>query len=237
MNSLSPMNETVLAAALGLFSKVSMILAGLVGVVFMMRICFLVVRIANVYEYADVIGDTVKYFGLSSLFPFLVKLIVKITGDLALSISYAPMTAVQSSIEEFAQKLFGEIVMFQVFGKIGDIIMNLLTQSLYTISISLLLAIAPIMIFLSTMLGFSQGVAAYFASFITFCMWPVLWNLLGVLGRELWPFIGSSPASAVVFWIVIQILQLFSPLFCILLFRTLTPTMGISKVISLAGKL
>lgn len=235
MNPLIPMNETVLGAALGLFSKVSLILSGFVGLLFMMRICFLAVRIANIYEYVDVIGDTVKYFGITALFPTLVRLILKLSGGLALSISYAPMAAAQSSIEEFMHKLFGEFVLFQVFGKIGDILMNLFTQSIYTIFISLLLAIAPVMIFFSTMLGLSQGVGAYFASLLSLSMWPVLWNLLGLLGRELWPFIGTSPVSSVVFWVVIQILQLFSPVFCVLLFRTLSPSQAISKVISIVG--
>lgn len=235
MNPLVPMNETVLQAALTLFSKVAVILSSLVGMIFVMRICFLSVRIANVYEYVEVIVDTVKYFGITYLFPVLVKLIIQGTGGLALSVSFAPNTTAQSSIAEFVHKLFGEFVFFQVFGKIGDILMNLFTQSIYTVFISLLLAIAPVMIFFSTMLGLAQGVGAYFSSLISLCMWPVLWNLLGLLGRELWPFIGNSPVSTVVFWIVIQILQLLSPLFCVLLFRTLSPSQAISKIISIVG--
>ncbi|MBS1972653.1 MAG: hypothetical protein JSU04_20260 [Bdellovibrionales bacterium] len=235
MNPLTPMNETMLQAALTLFSKVSVILSAFVGLIFVMRICFLSIRIANVYEYVEVIGDTVKYFGITYLYPIIVKLIVLATGGLALSISYAPMTAAQSSIEEFMRKLFSEIVLFQVFGKVGDILMNLFTQSIYTVFISLLLAIAPVMIFFSTMLGISQGIGAYFSSLLSLCMWPVLWNLLGLLGRELWPNLSSSPVSSVVFWLVIQVLQLFSPLFCVLLFRTLSPSQAISKVISIVG--
>lgn len=235
MNALVPMNEAVLGAALGLFSKVSLILSGLVAMAFLMRICFLAVRIANVYEYVDVIGDTVKYFGITAIFPTLVTLILKISGGLALSISYVPMAAAQSSIEEFMHKLFGGFVLLQIFGKIGDILMNLFTQSIYTIFISLLLAIAPVMIFFSTMLGLSQGVGAYFASLLSLSMWPVLWNLLGLLGRELWPHIANSPVSSVVFWVVIQILQFFSPVFCVLLFRSLSPSQAISKVISIVG--
>jgi len=235
MNPLVPLNDTVLQAALSLFSKVSLILSGLVGMIFVMRICFLSVRIANIYEYSEVIGDTVKYFGMTYLYPILVKLLVSVTGGLALSISYAPVTAAQSSIAEFAHKLFGEFVIFQIFGKIGDILMNLVTQTIYTVFISLLLSIAPILIFLSTMLGLSQGVGAYFSSLMSLCMWPVLWNLLGLLGRELWPIIGNSPVSTVVFWVVIQILQVASPLYCALLFRSLSPSQAISKVISIVG--
>lgn len=235
MNPLIPMNETVLGASLSLFSKVSLLVSGLVGFVFIMRICFLAVRIANVYEYAELIGDSVKYFGLTYLFPILIRVILKISGALALSISYTPMTQAQRSIEDFMQKLLGDFVLFHIFGKIGDILMNLITQSIYTVFISLLLAIAPVMIFLSTMLGLSQGVGAYFASFLSLSMWPVLWNLLGLLGKELWPFIGDSPVSSVVFWICIQVLQFFSPTFCVLLFRSLSPSQSISKIISVVG--
>lgn len=235
MNPMLPMNEAVLSAALGLFSKVSLIVSGLVGFVFVMRVCFLSLRIAGSYEYLELVGDTVKYFGITNLFPILAKLVINVTGSLALAISFVPMTQAQGEIEEFMQKLLSDFAMFQIFGRIGDIIMNLVTQSLYTVSIALLLAIAPILIFMSSMLGLLQGISAYFTSLISLCLWPVLWNLLGLLGRELWPLVGSSPISSVTFWLVIQLLQFFSPLFCALLFRSLAPSQAISKVVSVVS--
>lgn len=235
MNPLIPMNEAVLAAALSLFSKVSVIITGLAGLFFTMRMTLLAVKPSSSYEYGAVIGDTAKYLGLTLIFPTFIRLILDITGGIALKVSYIPQTEAQKQIENFVHQLFGEYVFFQVMGKVGDIVLNLFCQSCYTVLMALLLAIAPVMLFLSTMLGISQGVGAYFMSFISLCMWPVLWNLLGLLGKELWPLLGGSPLSAVTFWVVIQVLQVLSPVFCIILFVSLTPSQSISKAVSIVG--
>lgn len=235
MNSFDPMNQVVLEASLGLFSKVSLMVTALVGLVFTMRLTFLVLRVASAYEYGALFGDTVKYLGLSQLFPYLVKLILSVASGLAAKVSFVAPSDVQMKIESFVREVFGEFVLFNVVGKIGDIAITLLCQSFYSVLLALLLAIAPIMLFLSTMLGITQGIGAYFMSFISLSMWPLLWNLLGVLGRELWPHISSSPIAAVSFWIVIQILQVLSPVFCIVLFVSLAPSQSLSKAVTVVG--
>lgn len=233
MTPLSPINEAVLLAALNLFSKVSLLMTSLVGLLFTLRMVLLALKSSNSYEYGAIIGDTAKYLALTILFPVLIRLVLDITGGLAHKISFVPQTEAQSQIELFTSELFHEYVFFQVMGKIGDIVINLFCQSFYTILMALLLSVAPIMLFLSTMLGISQGVGAYFMSFISLSLWPVLWNLLGLLGKELWPLLSSSPLSVTVFWVVIQVLQVLSPVFCIVLFVSLTPSQSLSKVISI----
>lgn len=235
MNSFDPMNQVVLEASLGLFSKVSLMVTALVGLVFTMRLTFMILRVAGAYEYGALVGDTVKYLGLSHLFPYLVKLILSVASGLAAKVSFVAPSDVQVKIESFVRELFGEFVLFSVLGKIGDIAITLLCQSFYSILLALLLAIAPIMLFLSTMLGITQGIGAYFMSFISLSMWPLLWNLLGVLGRELWPHLSASPIAAVSFWIVIQVLQVLSPVFCIVLFVSLAPSQSLSKAVTVVG--
>ncbi|MFV8250458.1 hypothetical protein [Bdellovibrio bacteriovorus] len=235
MNSFDPMNQIVLEASLGLFSKVSLMVTALVGLVFTMRLTFMVLRVAGAYEYGALFGDTMKYLGLSQLFPYLVKLILSVASGLAAKVSFVAPSDVQMKIESFVREVFGEFVLFNVLGKIGDIAITLLCQSFYSILLALLLAIAPIMLFLSTMLGITQGIGAYFMSFISLSMWPLLWNLLGVLGRELWPHLSASPIAAVSFWIVIQVLQVLSPSFCIVLFVSLAPSQSLSKAVTVVG--
>jgi hypothetical protein len=232
MNPLMPMNEAVLIASLSLFTKVSVIMTGLVALLFTMRMVFLSLKASGSFEYGAVIGDTVRYLGLTVLFPTFIRLILDITAGLALKVSYVPLTAAQKQIELFSSQMFGEFVIFQVIGKVGDIFLMMLSQSFYTVLMALLLSIAPVMIFFSTMLGLSQGVGAYFMMFISFSMWPVLWNLLGLLGRELWPLLGNSPVSVVTFWIVIQVLQVLSPIVSVILFMSLSPSQALSKIVS-----
>lgn len=230
MTNFNPMNEVMLTAALGLFSKVSNFMSALVGMIFIMRITLLVIQVASARDYADVLSDTVKYLGITSLFPYLIRLIVDITSSLALKVSFVPLSEEQKSVQDFIHNLLGEYPLFQIFGSIGDLILNLFAQSIYTVLISLLLAIAPIVIFTSIMLNFTESVGAYFQTLIALCLWPILWNILGLLGRELFPLINDSPVSGVVFWIVVQFLQLFSPIFCFLLFKSLSPSQSLGHV-------
>ncbi|WP_413942684.1 hypothetical protein [Bdellovibrio sp. HCB-162] len=237
MNPMLPMNEPVLEAGLTLYTKVSTIMFGLVALAFTMRVVFLMVRIARPSEYGAVITDTIVYLGLSGLYPMLMKTTMSVCRELAFKVKYPPLTDVQEKIADFSNTLLAGYDSIQIFSKIFDITINLLSQSVYTIFLSLLLAIAPVMIFLSVMLGLAQGVKMYFGTFISFALWPVLWNLIGLLGKELGPHIFNSPLSVVVFWLVIQALQFLSPLFCFFLFRTASPSDALGKLASYASSI
>ncbi len=230
-----PMNLIVLEASLSLFANVSILVTGLVGLLFTMRLTLLIVRTAGAYEYGALIGDTVKYLGLTHIFPYLVRVTLSVLGSLAQKVSFVPAPEAKSQVESFIREMFSEFVLFNILARIGDVAISLLCQSFYSILLALLLAITPVMLFLSTMLGITQGIGAYFMSFISLGMWPLLWNLLGLLGRELWPHLSASPVAAVSFWVVIQVLQVLSPVFCIVLFVSLAPSQSLSRAVTVVG--
>lgn len=54
MHPFNPATELILQSGFSLFSKVSMMMMGLVGVIFLIRVFALQVRIAGASEYGDV---------------------------------------------------------------------------------------------------------------------------------------------------------------------------------------
>ncbi|MDG0816484.1 hypothetical protein [Bdellovibrio svalbardensis] len=200
-----------------------------------MRTVFLSATISGAHEYSALFKDVITFFGLIALFPMLIKLLLGSVAILSAKISYTQIDGVQSTLEKFLKELNGDSVIFEVLGKIGDIAIQIFVQSIYSVLIAVLLAVAPVFIFTSTILKLSNGIQAYFQSLLAMALWPVLWNLLGVLGKALWPHFQESPIRTVIFWGVIQLLQLLSPIFCIVLFRSMSSTGVISAAVKAVG--
>lgn len=234
MNPFMPMNDAVLTAAMEMFSKVSNILTLLVSMIFIIRVSLLVATVSGPFSYSELLKDTFVYFGLIKLFPIFVKLIVQSTSGIAEKISFVPQVQAQEAIQATVDKLFGESIFFRVLGRIGDLAIIYVANTAYTSLISLLLAVAPVVIFLNSMLGISHGIKIYFGVLMSLCLWPTFWNLLGLFGRELSSQMGHSPFSSAIFWLVIQAFQIISPILCIFLFSSLSASPGFSKTMSIA---
>ena len=232
MNSFVPMNEAVLAGGLGLFGKVAGILTGFVSVVFMMRLSYMVVKISSPMEYGDLFKDTVAFLSLIALYPVLIRLIIFSIADVATKISYIPLEGNQKMFQEFISKLLSDYPLFMIFGRLADIIILSLANSVYTVFISLLMAAGPIFLFLSTMLNMQTGLKTYFGLLISLSLWPIMWNILGHLSLYVGGQFKESPISSVCFYLVILVLQLLSPLFTFGLFKSMSLGTGITKVIT-----
>lgn len=233
MNPFLPVTELVLNSGLSLFSKVSVVMTGLVATLVLMRIVFLQLRFANVYEYGGLLKDLISYFGIVALFPYLVKMIFGVAGSIALKVAFLPAPDAQATVQEFFSSLFFHYEYLSVISKLNDLIVINLAQAIYSVFSALLLSIAPICIFLSTILGIERGLGTYFMTLISISLWPVLWNLIGLLGKELFNQQGSSTLMTISYWFIIQVLQLTSPLFCGVLFKSLSSSGAVTKVIGL----
>lgn len=234
MNAFIPISEVVLSSGLGLFTKVSAIVSGFVGVIFFMRIAFLVVKISPAQDYGKLIYDVVFYFGLISLFPMITKLIVFGIGSLASKISYLPPDQAQTDLTDFADKLLSASPVLMVTIKASFHFIQAIAYSIYTALISLFIAAAPVFIFMSTILDVQNGLKSFFGMLISLSLWPVLWNLLGQLALTVGSQIHDSPISSVCFWVVILGLQLLSPLFTLSLFKNMSTDVGTSKFLKMA---
>ena len=227
-----PMNEVVLSGSLGLFAKVSTIVTGGLSVVFMMRLCFLVVKVSPAEEYGDLIQDCVYFLGVTAIYPVLLKLIVFGLGDLAQKISFIPIESSQQVLRDFFDRMFSDLPIFMVFGKVGDLFILGIANSIYSALLSLLIASGPIFILLGTMLNLQTGIKSYFGLIICLNLWPVMWNLLGQLSIQMGGLFHESPVTSVCFVFVVQVLQLLSPIFSFTLFKSLSLDSGAGKLMS-----
>lgn len=233
MGPFMPVSETVISGGLELFNKVSGLLSAFVAVVFAMRVSYLVVRISPPSEYGGLIQSVVGYFGISAVFPILLKLIVSSTGIIASKVTFIPLEQAQLDIVNFVDSLFSDFPIMMITGKIGFLIIQGLAFSIFTALLSMFVATAPIFIFLSTMLDIQSGLKSFFGILISICLWPVLWNVLGQLAIHVGSQFKDAPVSSICFWGVIMLLQLLSPLFAFSLFKNMSTETGASKVLKI----
>ncbi|QDK37913.1 hypothetical protein [Bdellovibrio sp. NC01] len=235
MNPFDPINSLLLERSLELFSKVSVVVTGSVAVCFLMRAVFYQVTFRGVDAYASLFQDVIAYFALINVFPMLVKLLMQTVIQIAAKVGSPEMSGVNEASEKFFEYMSGDYVIMQIWEKIGDISLIVIVQSCYSIMIGLLLAIAPIVIFSSTILKLSSGIGTYFKILFATSMWPILWNLLGTLGASMWPKFFESPFRTVVYWSLIKFFQFLSPIFCISLFSSFSAASALGALGTIVG--
>ena len=233
MGPFMPISEVVISGGLSLFAKVSAIISGFVGLMFAMRISFLVVRISPPSEYGNLLQSVIGYFGFTAIYPVLLKLIIATSGAIASRVTFVPLEQAQLDIMNFVDALFSDFPIMMISGKISFLLVKGLAYSIFTALISLFVATAPIFIFLGTMFDIQSGLKSYFGILISLSLWPVLWNILGQLAIHVGSQFKDSPVSSVCFWGVIMVLQLLSPLFAYSLFNKMSVETGTSKVLKI----
>jgi hypothetical protein len=237
MHPFNPAIDLILQSGFSLFSKVSVMMLGLIGTIFLMRVIALQARFAHAEDYATLLKDVVLYFAMIQLFPILVRMIYSTGAGLATKISFVPVTVAQSKLDDFFSSMFFDFQILKITAKIGDFVILNLAQGFYSIFTALLLSIAPIFIFMSTILGFEKGLGFYFTTIISISLWPVVWNLIGLFGKELFNSTDSSTLTIIIYWFLIQLLQLLSPLFCLFLLKSLSPSGVVTKIIGMGSKI
>ncbi len=207
MHPFNPAIDLILQSGFLLFTKVSVMMLGLIGTIFLMRVIALQARFAHAQDYAGLLKDVVLYFSMIQLFPILVRIIYSTGAGLATKISFVPVTVAQSKLDEFFSSMFFDFQILKITAKIGDFVI----------------------------LNLAQGF--YFTTIISISLWPVVWNLIGLFGKELFNSTSSSTLTIIIYWFLIQILQLLSPLFCLFLLKSLSPSGVVTKIIGMGTKI
>ena len=101
MHPFNPAIDLILQSGFSLFSKVSIMMLGLIGTIFLMRVIALQARFAHAQDYAGLLKDVVLYFAMIQLFPILVRMIYSTGAGLATKISFVPVAVAQSKLDEF----------------------------------------------------------------------------------------------------------------------------------------
>lgn len=237
MNPMLPVDSVAIGSMLHHFQKTALVMTSLVALMITARITLSLISSEGVISYGSIFKDAVLYFALINLFPICFRYGIDILGGAALRFAFSiPNNTDEGSFKNAVSLLKDSSIILRVFSSVGPWLICHLAQTISTLLISILVAIGPVVIFMNTMLGFTRGISPYLSAVIGLCLWPLLWNLLGSLSVEIWPSFQETSLMQVVYWTCVSILQLLSPLFCIVLFKTLAPGAAIisatSKIVS-----
>lgn len=229
MNPMLPFDSQIMGSILGHFQKSAVVTSALVALLFTARATLLLISNAPPASYGNLLKDTVLYFVLIGLFPQCFKLMNELIGGLALKFSWESTEQSTGFVSGAMDALKNSSVILSVLSSLGPWVICHFAQSVSTLLVSILVSMGPVVVLLNTMLDFNKGVSSYLVAILGLMLWPLLWNLLGSLSYEIWPSFQETSLMKVIFWVCVQLLQLVSPLFCVVLFSSYAPGRAITS--------
>lgn len=218
MTPFLPMEPGLLESALAVFSRVAGLMTTLVGTAFLVRSVLLLISFAPAGDYASILRSVVIYFAGVSLFPSLLHVLMEVTGSLASAIPFPASEAPTGVLAESLGRISKSLI-FSGPAILHEMGILYLARAVYGILLALLIGIAPVVIFVAVLLQ-GAGLSAFLTAFVTLALWPVLWNILGALAFQISRDFEVTSLSRFLYWIVVYILQLFSPVFAVFLFKS-----------------
>ncbi len=208
-----PKTERVVENSITVANRLRSALIGFVLFAFLMRVVFYQMGFSGVARYGDLLRDTILCFLLLMVYPDLVRAILHYTELLADKIGDTRLESIQpkelvlpglkeasTSTKLFLAWLF-EWIRYTAFSII-DFIM--------TFGISFMVMLFPIIVFSSQMLNFAIAWPIFIGSFITICLWPIFWNLVGLAAQLSWDQNQKTFAESL-YSVFLSLIQLVSP--------------------------
>jgi hypothetical protein len=236
MTAFPPIDSAVLQAVLETFQRVAGIVLGITSAVFIARVALLIVQVEGSHAFASLVRDTVVLLLALAIFPFVLKTVVSGSGQIAELIRFEAHSRSSGPIDNLLGSLKNQMLIFGLISDIGDITIQHLVRSVFSLLIGLLAVAAPLIFISAYILGQGIGVAALGSNLLAFSLWPVLWNVIGLLSSTLWPAFQDTSLSSIVFSIAVTILQFLSPLFCLSLLRQMAPQAALRSVSGFVSK-
>ncbi|MBL7687401.1 MAG: hypothetical protein JNJ49_05160 [Bdellovibrionaceae bacterium] len=237
MTPFPPIDSGVLQAVIETFQRVAGIVLGITSAVFIARVALLIVQVEGAHAFADLVRDTVVLLLALAIFPFVLKTVVMASAQIASAIRFEAYARSSGAIDNLLGSLKTHVLFVGLLSDIGDITVLHLVRAVFSLLIGLLAVAAPLIFISGYVLGQGIGVAALGSSLLAFALWPVLWNVIGLLSSNLWPSFQSTSLSSIVFSIAVTVLQFFSPLFCLALLRQVAPQSALRTVTGIALKM
>jgi hypothetical protein len=227
------MDAATLSVSLGHFQKVALATSSVFGLVVMARFALLAVSLGSFQSYGAVLRDALIYLVAISIFPSLLRVVIDICGSLAMSISFEPTVVEEDTVNGYLEAVRSGLGFVSVIFDLGRFGVVYIARAIYTLLLAILIAIGPIVLMLSALVG-GGGVMAYMNSIALLLLWPVTWNLLGSLAVEVSRSNGQSSLGIYCFWFVVQALQLLSPLFSVFIFKSMAASEALKRPLSAA---
>lgn len=218
-----PIDQAMISGITDTFSKVSVVVIGLMGMITVARFSMLIVRVAPPDSYAAVLKEAVTVLVALTLFPFVIKIAVSSVSEISQRLSFQAIEMRSGPVSELIDTVYSWNIVLQVLGAIGKVSFQYIVRAIFSLILGVSCAAIPLILLGEFIFGFSMGLHRIGATIFAFLMWPVLWNLLGLLALSMWPSFGDTSLSNFIFYWIVQLAQLFSPLFCASVLRTASP--------------
>lgn len=233
MTPFLPMDAAALSISLAHFQKVALVTSSVFGLVVVARFALLAVTLGSSQSYGTVLRDALIYLVAISVFPSLLRVVVDISGSLAMAISFEPTVVEEDAVNGYLEAVRSGLGFISVIFDLGRFGVVYVARAFYTLLLAILIAIGPVILMLSALIG-GGGVMPYASSIGLLLLWPVTWNLLGSLAGEVSRSNGQSSLGIYCFWFVVQLLQLLSPLFSVFIFKSMAASEALKRPLSAA---
>jgi hypothetical protein len=230
MTPFPPIDSEMLSAILETYSKVSLIVTGAIGAIFIARTTLLLLSVSSPNSYFELFKETVLLLLALNLSPFVLKTVLSSSSEIAGLIRFEPQERIEGPVDGLLASLAENLSFLGVALDIGDLTVKHLVRAVFSLLIGLLSVAAPLIFISGYIFGQGIGVPALGSSLVALSLWPVLWNVIGLLGSTLWPTFQGTSLSSFVFAIAVSALQVLSPFFVVSLLRNAEPQSAISPV-------
>lgn len=237
MTQFPPIDPEMLTAVLATYSKVSLIVTGVIGAIFIARTTLLLITVSGPEAYGELFKETVIILFALKISPFLLKTVLGASSEIASLIHFESQSRTTGPIDGLLGSLTESLSFLGVIADLGNITIQHLVRSVFSLLIGLLAIVAPLIFVSNYLLGQSSGAQTLGVSLLALSLWPVLWNVIGLLGSTLWPTFQGTSLSSFVFSVAVLILQTLSPLFTVSLLRSSDPKAAIPSITWLTSKM
>ena len=228
------MNEQMLSAALSTYSKVAALTTASAFAIFTARLSVLASTVQGAEAFSDAIKSLVSFFISLALAPVVFKAIIFSTGSIADQIGrYGMQHHVEASGEagifsDLMKLVSSDSPILNLVFNVIPLSVGYLASSVYSILLGAVCAVTPIILLYFEISNSSQSLRAVAATVLVLSSWPILWNIMSLLANEIWPTFSHTTISSVVFWCVVKVLQLLSPIFSVMFFKSFSMS-GLSR--------
>jgi hypothetical protein len=237
MTPFPPIDSEMLSAILATYSKVSLIATEVIGAIFIARTTLLLLTVSSPNSYFELFKETVLLLLALNLSPFVLKTVLSSSSEIAGLIRFEPQERIEGPVDGLLASLAENLSFLGVAIDIGDLTVKHLVRAVFSLLIGLLSVAAPLIFISGYVFGQGIGVPALGGSLLALSLWPVLWNVIGLLGSTLWQSFQGTSLSSFVFSVAVLILQTLSPIFTVSLLRSSDPKAIVPSVRWLSSKM
>lgn len=209
----------MLTAALSTYAKVAQVSGGIALAIFTARLSLSAALISQPAQYGQILKDLVTLFVALALFPLVFKSIISVTGSIANHLAVGEVVREEGTIDQLWAVFADDNLILETITNLLPIAIDHIARAIYSVLLGAICAVAPIILIYQFMTGQGSGVAALTYSVLTLTSWPILWNAIGLFGKEVWPSFAETSLASVCFWAAIKVFQLLSPLFAAMFFK------------------